>query len=167
MTVMRVRRILFVCTGNICRSPTAEAVFSRLIAERGMQAAFEVDSAGTHAHRRTGAGPDSRAVVAAARRGIDLSPLRARGVEREDFFRFDLIIAMDRYNHEVLSRLCPPGCEQRLKLFMSYAPDWNTLEIPDPYGGGEQLFDLVLDRIEASAQGLLEALCATGSQRAR
>jgi protein-tyrosine phosphatase len=150
-------RILFVCMGNICRSPTAEGVTRRVLKDTGMDGAVEVDSAGTHAYH-VGEAPDPRAQRAAKRRGIDLGRLRARRVEAEDFEAFDLILAMDQDNLEHLRSMSPLHHQGKLELFMRYARRYDAEEVPDPYYGGEKGFDLVLDMVEDAAQGLLEAL---------
>ncbi len=150
-------RILFVCMGNICRSPTAEGVARNLIKNRGLESVFEIDSAGTHAYH-VGEAPDPRAQRAAKRRGVDLSRLRARRVESEDFDEFELILAMDRENLAHLRSVCPPDQHGKLELFMRYARRFDTDEVPDPYYGGEKGFDLVLDMVEDAAEGLIEAL---------
>lgn len=150
-------RILFVCMGNICRSPTAEGVARRTLQDVGMDRTIEVDSAGTHAYH-VGEAPDPRAQRAAKRRGIDISRLRARRVEAEDFDAFDLILAMDQDNLENLRSICPPYHHGKLELFMRYARRFDVGEVPDPYYGGERGFDLVLDMVEDAAQGLLESL---------
>ena len=149
-------RILFVCMGNICRSPTAEGVFRRLVAERVPGAEIEVDSAGTHDYH-VGDPPDRRSIDAAARRGIDLRGLRARVVEEADFERFDLILAMDRLNHATLLDRSPVRYQDRVRLFLEFAAA-DTLEVPDPYYGGAPGFDEVLDLVEEASQGLLAHL---------
>lgn len=148
-------RILFVCTGNICRSPTAEGVFGALVAASGLGSAVEVRSAGTHGRHRAGEPPDPRAVSAARRRGIDIGTIRARALKADDFHRFDRLIALDRYNYETLLSRCPRNQGYKIHLLMHFAPEWNTLEVADPYGGGTELFEQALDRIEAAARGLL------------
>ena len=150
-------RVLFVCMGNICRSPTAEAVFRRLAAQRGMLAELEIDSAGTHGYH-VGESPDSRTQRAAAERKYDLSQLVARKVAPEDLDYFDVVLAMDRSNLDSLRRLCPPNRLSRLKLFMSYARQFDDDEVPDPYYGLAHDFDLVLDMIEDAAEGLLDSI---------
>jgi len=148
------QRILFVCMGNICRSPTAEGV-TRTLAERsGVAAGFEFDSAGTHGYH-IGKAPDARASQAAALRGYDLSSLKARQVDSADFLRFDRILAMDRDNLELLSQACPPEHHGKLGLFLEFASRHEEDEVPDPYYGGPEGFERVLDLIEDAAQGLL------------
>lgn len=152
-------RILFVCMGNICRSPTAEAVVRHVIKNKGLESIIEVDSAGTHDYH-LGEAPDPRAQRVALKRGIDLSGLRARRVEPADFERFDLLLAMDRENLAILRRACPPEYRVKLGLFMKYAAQFDAEEVPDPYFGGERGFDLVLDMAEDAARGLIEALAS-------
>ena len=147
--------VLFVCTGNICRSPTAEAIFRKLATDAGM--AVTADSAGTHGYH-IGEPPDSRAQKAAAKRGYDLSALRARTIEGADFQRFDLILAMDEEHHAILSRIVGSSADHKLKLMMSYAQRFKEREVPDPYYGGPQGFERVLDMLEDAARGLLESL---------
>jgi len=149
--------VLFVCTGNICRSPTAEAIFRKLAADAGMEEAVTADSAGTHGYH-VGEPPDPRAQKAAAKRGYDLSALRARRFEPADFQRFDLILAMDQEHRAVLSSMARPSAGQKLKLMMSYARRFKEREVPDPYYGGPQGFERVLDMLEDAAKGLLESL---------
>ena len=153
-------RILFVCTGNICRSPTAEGVVKIIIKNNGMDSLIKVDSAGTHGYH-IGEPPDPRTCEAALRRGIDLSGYRARKVVPEDFQRFDLLLAMDRDNLALLQRGARPEYQAKLGLFMNYASRFDAEEVPDPYYGGEQGFELVLDMIEDAGQGLIRALQRT------
>ena len=153
-------RILFVCTGNICRSPTAEGVVKIIIKNNGMDSLIKVDSAGTHGYH-IGEPPDPRTCEAALRRGIDLSGYRARKVVPEDFERFDLLLAMDRDNLALLQRGARPEYQAKLGLFMNYASRFDAEEVPDPYYGGEQGFELVLDMIEDAGQGLIRALQRT------
>lgn len=152
------RRVLFVCLGNICRSPTAEAVFRDMLRRESMLA-VEVDSAGTHAYH-IGAAPDSRSVTAASRRGIDMRTLRARVVETADFERFDLVLAMDEQNHRHLLGMAPPERRDRVRLFLDFAPQLGRRDVPDPYYGGATGFEDVLDLIEEASRGLLAALAA-------
>ncbi len=151
------KRVLFVCTGNICRSPTAEGVFRRLVAGAGLDGLIAADSAGTHAYH-LGEPPDPRAQAAARRRGYDLSRLRARKLERDDFHRFDLLVAMDRDHEHILARLAPPSAGDKVRLMMSFARGAAHEEVPDPYDGGPEGFELVLDLVEDAAAGLLERL---------
>ena len=150
-------RILFVCMGNICRSPSAEGVFRRLLAERKLALDIEIDSAGTHDYHLDQP-PDRRTIEAARRRGIDLSGLRARQVRTEDFERFDLILAMDMQNYEALRAQAPAAYRPRIKLFMEFARDVERREVPDPYYGAAAGFEEVLDLLEAAAEGLLQQL---------
>src|SRR6185295_9606175 len=142
-------RILFVCMGNICRSPSAEGVFRSLLAQRAPQLSIEVDSAGTHDYH-VGEPPDDRAIAAARRRGIDLSALRARTVRASDFDYFDLILAMDEQNLRELRRRAPAPRHERIRLMMEFGPD--------AYYGGPQGFEQVLDLLEEAAEGLLREL---------
>ena len=156
--------VLFVCTGNICRSPTAEGVFRKLVADAGLSQGIIADSAGTHAYH-VGEAPDPRAQRAAARRGYDLSGLRARRVDRADFERFDLIFAMDLEHFEILSRLAGAEGAPKLKMMMSFAGRFKEKDVPDPYYGGPQDFERVLDLLEDAARGLLESIGRPASQR--
>lgn len=150
-------RLLFVCTGNICRSPTAEGVMRQHIRLNGLDQQIGVDSAGTHGYH-VGEGPDLRACEAALKRGIDLSVQRARKVIPEDFERFNLLLAMDRDNLAFLKRNARPEYHDRLGLFMAYATRFREDEVPDPYYGGPQGFERVLDMVDDAASGLIEAL---------
>lgn len=150
-------RVLFVCMGNICRSPTAEGVFRRRAREAGLDALVEADSAGTHDYH-IGEPPDARSQQAAARRGYDLGGLRARQVAVEDFAAFDYVLAMDRTNHAALLRLCPQQYRDRVRLFLDFAPACGVREVPDPYYGGARGFEAVLDLVEAAAQGLCDEI---------
>lgn len=152
--------VLFVCLGNICRSPTAEGVFRDLIAREGHARDIACDSAGTGAWH-IGKPPHGPAIAAAARRGYDLSGLRARQAEPADFARFDMIVAMDRRNLRDLRAIAPPGGEDRLSLMMRYAPDLGLDEVPDPYSGGAGDFERVLDMLEAATGGLLAHIVET------
>jgi low molecular weight protein-tyrosine phosphatase len=149
--------VLFVCTGNICRSPTAEGVTRKLAAERGHGERIIVDSAGTHGYHE-GEPPDPRSVEAALRRGIDLSGQRARRFRTADFTDFDFILAMDRGHARILERAAPRHGEARIEMFLDYAPHLGATEMPDPYYGGAGGFELVLDMAEAAALGLIEAI---------
>ena len=150
-------RVLLVCMGNICRSPTAEGVVRKYVENAGLLHSVDVDSAGTHAYH-VGEPPDQRSQKAAAKRGYDLSKLRARRVEAGDFLRFDLILAMDRDNLSMLMEACPAEERYRIKLFLEYAENLSEKEVPDPYYGGPAGFERVLDLIEAGASGLVKNL---------
>jgi protein-tyrosine phosphatase len=147
-------RILFVCLGNICRSPSAEAVFRAIAAREAPELTLEIDSAGTAGYH-IGDPPDPRSQEAARRRGYDMSPLRARIVDGADFERFDLILAMDTNNLEVLRKRAPAACRERVRLFLEFAPDCGLDEVPDPYYGGPSGFEQVLDLVEEASRGLL------------
>jgi protein-tyrosine phosphatase len=150
-------RVLFVCTGNICRSPTAEGVFRHLLREAGLDGRIEADSAGTHGYH-VGEPPDRRTIACARRRGIDLSGLRARRVQAGDFDGFDLILAMDRGHLARLRELAPGRAMERIRLFMDFAPASAPREVPDPYYGGENHFEETFTMIETAARGLLDHL---------
>jgi protein-tyrosine phosphatase len=148
-------RVLFVCMGNICRSPTAEGVFRHAVTSAGLEQRILADSAGTHGYH-LGHPPDRRAQLAAARRGYDLANLRARQVTGQDFVEFDYILAMDLDNLSELRRLAPAQHHGKLCLFMDYSIARRGKEVPDPYYGGAQGFELVLDMAEDAAAGLLQ-----------
>jgi protein-tyrosine phosphatase len=148
------RRILFICTGNICRSPTAEGVARHLAATLGVADRFVFDSAGTHAYH-VGEPPDLRAQRAARGRGYDLSELRARTVTADDFERFDLILAMDRSHLEFLTRRCPPSLRNKIDLFLNQSSEYVGCDLEDPYYGGSEGFETVLDQCEAALRQLL------------
>jgi protein-tyrosine phosphatase len=151
------QRILFVCMGNICRSPTAEGVTRALAESQGVAHVFEFDSAGTHGYH-IGNAPDKRARQAAEGRGYDLSALKARQVSSEDFVRFDRILAMDRDNLALLRQACPSEHQGKLGLFLEFATETDVEEVPDPYYGGPEGFQRVLDMIEDAANGLLKRM---------
>lgn len=146
--------VLFVCTGNICRSPTAEGQFRAAVRAAGLDGRFTIDSAATHDYH-IGKGPDARTVQAARRRGLDLAPLRARQVGVEDFAAFDYVVAMDRGHLEILTALAPPGAGHRISLFLDHAPSCGLRDVPDPYYGGPDGFETVLDLVETGCAGLL------------
>jgi len=151
---MKKVNILFVCMGNICRSPTAEGVFAHHGEQGGVLGRLLIDSAGTHAYH-VGEPPDSRAQQAALARGIDLSQQKARRVVADDFDVFDYILAMDSDNLSILEEACPAEYKHKIKLFMEFAPHMKTLAVPDPYYGGSNGFDRVLDLIDEASKGLL------------
>jgi len=146
--------VLFCCMGNICRSPTAEAVFRSRVEEAGLAQQILIDSVGTHDYH-IGNPPDLRTQRAARQRGYDMSGLRGRQVEVADFTRFDYVLAMDNANMAILHRLCPQPQRDRLGLFLEYASNHREREVPDPYYGGEDGFERVLDMVEDAAEGLL------------
>jgi protein-tyrosine phosphatase len=148
-------KVLFVCTGNICRSPTARVVLERLAEDAGL--ALQVDSAGTHGYH-VGEPPDERAQAHARRRGYDLSGQRARRVAVEDFERFDLILAMDRGHLRILERQCPPQHRPKLRLCMDFAQRAGGDDVPDPYYGGADGFEQALDMIEDACRGVLDSV---------
>ena len=148
--------ILFVCMGNICRSPTAEGVFRHHVSQAGLAATVVVDSAGTHAYH-VGEPPDRRARVAAERRGVSLQGIRARRVADDDFERFDFVIAMDEDNLLSLKDQAPTEHHSKLRLFLEYSSG-SEREVPDPYYGGAAGFERVLDLVEDASRGLLETL---------
>ncbi|MEY4718933.1 MAG: hypothetical protein RL563_1551 [Pseudomonadota bacterium] len=147
--------------GNICRSPTAEGVFSHLLSSRQLTDRFEVDSAGTHAYHE-GEAPDLRAQKAARDRGVEIKHQRARKVIFEDFERFDHILAMDNDNFQDLHVACPDEYKNKLGLFLDYAPQLSNREVPDPYYGGAYGFERVLDMVETAAEGFLKNLADEG-----
>ena len=152
------KRVLFVCLGNICRSPMAEGVFRRVAADRGLD--LEIASAGTGSWH-VGKPPDPRAVAAARERGIDISGQRARQVNAEDFSAFDLIAAMDEANLATLKRQSAPGARAQIRLFLDFAEGIREREVPDPYYGGEDGFAHALDLIEAAAGGLADHISSS------
>lgn len=153
------KRVLFVCTGNICRSPTAEGVFRHLIEEAGLAHAIESASAGTHGYH-VGDPPDPRTIAAARRRGFDLSSQRARKVRIEDFHVYDLILAMDSDHLAHLESLRPNDSRAEIRLFLAYHPDIGHRDVPDPYYGGPEGFEQVLEMIEHATRALLRQVSA-------
>ena len=158
-------RVLFICMGNICRSPTAEGVFRKLAMKSGLSGNLEIESAGTHGYH-AGQPPDPRAIAHAAKRGYDLRALRAREVVASDFARFDYLIAMDKNNVRQLKAICPEYLAAKIELLLNYAPASRTTEVPDPYEGKPKDFELVLDLIEQGCQGLVDHMIAQRRMRA-
>ena len=150
-------KVLFVCMGNICRSPTAEGVFNKVIADLGTVDRFLVDSAGTHAYH-VGEGPDSRAQQTARLRGVNLSEIRARKVAPSDFEHFDYILAMDSDNYHMLIAASPDEHHHKIKLFLEYAPDRSENDVPDPYYGGQHGFSHVFDLVEDASRGFYHSV---------
>jgi protein-tyrosine phosphatase len=149
--------VLFVCLGNICRSPTAEGVFRVALERAGLAGRVRTDSAGL-GDWHIGSPPDRRAIQAARRRGYDLTALRGRQVEVADFTRFGWVLGMDDANLRALTAMKPPDFAGHLGLLLDFAPQMQMREVPDPYFGGPEGFDRVLDLIEASAAGLVARL---------
>ncbi|WP_303761227.1 low molecular weight protein-tyrosine-phosphatase [Alcanivorax jadensis] len=149
--------VLFVCLGNICRSPTAEAVFRERVIAAGLEEHILIDSAGT-GDWHIGRAPDPRTREAAARRGYQMDSLRARQVGPQDFYEFDVVLAMDNANLADLKAMQPADATVTLGRFLDYSSETSVSEVPDPYYGGEDGFDRVLDLIEGGADGLLDAL---------
>lgn len=148
-------KVLFVCTGNICRSPTAQGVFQHMVDDAGLGDVVGVESAGTHAFH-VGESPDPRAQAAAQKRGYDLSSYVARQVKAEDFHEFDLILAMDWENLSALQQQCPKVYQHKLMLLMRFSNEFEEATVPDPYYGGPEGFAKVLDYIEDASQGVFE-----------
>ena len=154
---MTQHRLLFVCLGNICRSPLAQGVFAHVADEAGIGDRFFIDSAGTEAWN-VGNPPDARSQSVALANGIDLSGQRARQIRTQDFEEFDIIIAMDRSNHAVLLDLAPDGFDHKVHLFLGEISDPGSREVPDPYYGGVEGFKEVFDMVDAGARALLARL---------
>lgn len=150
-------KVLFVCMGNICRSPTAQGVFEQLVKQADLQHVVDIDSAGTHAYH-VGEQPDGRATEAAGRRGIDLTTQRARRVSETDFNRFDYLIAMDQSNRDDLIAVCPREQRGKIRLLLEFIEDDTVTDVPDPYYGGSHGFERVLDLVEDGARGLLQEI---------
>lgn len=148
-------KVLFVCIGNICRSPTAEAVFRHYVENAGLSGHFLIDSAGTHDYH-IGDPPDQRTQRAAQQRGYDMSGLRGRQVGEGDFRRFDYVLAMDRVNLAILQRITPPDSGTQAQLFLGFARHHAEREVLDPYYGGADGFERVLDMVEDASEGLLQ-----------
>ena len=147
--------VLFVCTGNICRSPTAEGVFRQKVEKASLENIILIDSAGTIAFH-TGESPDPRSQQAAKNRGIDLSDLQARPINAQDFDEFDFLIALDRSHLEAMQKQAPENCTAQVRLLMDFASDADIEDVPDPYYGGPDGFEDVLNLIEDAAEGLLQ-----------
>jgi protein-tyrosine phosphatase len=159
------RSILFVCTANICRSPMAEGVFRKLLADNGLEKEIEVDSVATHDYHE-GKTPFSNAVATAKRRGYAIQHLTARRISPDDFDRFDCIVAMDRANLASLKTIAPTRSKQKIELLLEYGDKYHGKEVPDPYGGKQRDFELALDMIEDGCKGLLELIVQTRRMRA-
>jgi protein-tyrosine phosphatase len=149
--------VLFVCMGNICRSPTAEGVFRHRAERAGLLERLVVDSAGTHGYHE-GHPPDRRAIAAARKRGYDLTPLRARQLVAADFQRFDYVLGMDAHNLREMQLLVPNGHAGFVGRLLQFAPQLGLLDVEDPYYGGDREFEAVLDQVEVAVDGLLAEL---------
>ncbi|MGI9025616.1 MAG: low molecular weight protein-tyrosine-phosphatase [Burkholderiaceae bacterium] len=158
-------KILIVCMGNICRSPTAEAVFREKVREAGLEKHVKVDSAGTHGFH-AGEAPDARASRAAKKRGYEMSNLVARQVTKEDFVHYDLILAMDWDNHALLQQIAPRQFHHKIKLLMSFATEHESAVVPDPYYGGADGFEVVLDYVEDACINLVDFVRRRMAQKA-
>jgi protein-tyrosine phosphatase len=163
---MAKHRLLFVCLGNICRSPMAEGVFRRVAEEEGVLHLFEIDSAGL-GDWHVGQAPDTRAQSAARNRGIDISGQSARQVTGADYARFDLLLAMDGSNYEELTQVAPKAARHKVRRFLDFAPQAGTKDVPDPFYGGSAGFDHALDLIEDAARGLLADLLSAEARPAK
>lgn len=148
--------ILFVCLGNICRSPMAEGVLRHIVQQAGLRDRFAIDSAGLGSWH-IGHPPDERAIEALGLRGVEISDLRARQISKDDFEKFDLILAMDRTNRQALLKLVPKEHAHKIHLFMDFAPNLGIREIPDPYFGGRKGFDYVAQLVDTACRGLLHS----------
>jgi len=149
-------KVLFVCMGNFCRSPTAEGIFTDLVKQAGLSTQFHIDSAGTHDFL-IGKPPDLRSQATTVQHGIDISQLSARQITIDDLIEFDYILAMDRGNLQILRSLCHSGNEHKIRLLLDFAPELKVREVPDPYGGTEG-FEYVFSLIETASKGLLAEL---------
>lgn len=154
-------KVLFICMGNICRSPTAEGVFFNLLQQRGLEKSFKLDSAGTHAYH-VGEAPDRRAQQAAENRGVKLKHIRGRQLKVRDYEQFDYLLVMDGDNYRNVLAECPEEFVDKVNYFLKYAPHLNTLNVPDPYYGGRHGFEQVLDMVETASEGFLDHLYDTG-----
>ena len=154
-------KVLFVCMGNICRSPTAQGVFRNLVEKEGLSHLISTDSAGTIDYH-IGNAPDRRARETAVKRGLDISDLRARQAMAEDFIEFDYVLAMDQENYAELRAICPVGNEDKLHFFLDFAPQLKIREVPDPYYGGPAGFERVFDMVEEASIGLLNRIKEQG-----
>ncbi len=150
-------RVLFVCMGNICRSPLAQGVFEEVVRREGLKGEVGADSAGTHGYYHAGQPPDARAQRSAAKRGIDIGPQRARRLTLEDCEEFDYIVTMDKENYRTVAALCR-GSSVEVRPFLDYAEGSLESEVPDPYYGGSEGFELVMDLVAEASEGLLESI---------
>jgi protein-tyrosine phosphatase len=163
---MAKHRLLFVCLGNICRSPMAEGAFRRVAEDEGVLHLFDIDSAGL-GDWHVGQAPDTRAQTAARDRDIDISGQSARQIEPADYDRFDLLLAMDGSNYQELVQLAPSDARHKIRRFLDFAPHVGTQDVPDPFYGGREGFDHALDLIEEAARGLLAELLSNDQKPAK
>ncbi|TVQ83738.1 MAG: low molecular weight phosphotyrosine protein phosphatase [Micavibrio sp.] len=152
-------KLLFVCTGNICRSPTAEGIFRHLADEAGLADRFSIDSAGTHGYHE-GEPPDSRSIITARQNGVDLSGQTARSLRMEDYHEFDLILAMAKSHLNHMQQQKPPDGRAEIELFLDYLPDFKNQDVPDPWYGHEDGFQHVFDLVHSGCEALLRQLQA-------
>lgn len=157
MTDQKTISVMFVCMGNICRSPTAHGVFRELVQRAGLQGQIDIASSGTHDYH-VGHPPDHRSQQAAQRRGIDISDLRAQQITAEDLERFDYVLVMDQANYRLVMQVCPEALRYKVRLFLEFAPQYKLRDVPDPYYGAGNGFERVLDLVEDASMGLLKAL---------
>ncbi len=157
--------VLFVCMGNICRSPTAQGVMRHKVKQQGLEATIAVDSAGTHNYHPNSP-PDERAQKHAAKRGYQLADLRARQITDADLERHDLILVMDWDNLALVHNICPPGHQRKVRRLTEFCLTMDSPVVPDPYYGGDKGFDQVLDLVEDACEGLLRHLSHGKSQEA-
>lgn len=147
--------VLFVCLGNICRSPTAHAVFRQMVVDHGLAEVIEIDSAGTAAYH-VGKHPDTRSMEVARNKGIEMLDLRARQVDMGDFYQYDYILAMDEQNYHNLIEMSLPEHREKIQMFLDYTQDYAETEVPDPYYGGAQGFEHVFNMVDSASLGLLK-----------
>lgn len=154
-------KVLFVCTGNICRSPSAEGIFRKLVKDHKLENQFHIDSAGLLDYHE-GEGADRRTLAHALKRGYDFSDIISRPLTRDDFHEFDYLIAMDRSHLKAMNELCPESVKTKkvIQLMLDYSEKWKGQDVPDPYYSGEDGFELVLDMLEESCQALLNHIKA-------
>ncbi len=152
---MTIISVMFVCTGNICRSPSAHGVFRDLVEKESLSKHFIIESSGTQSYH-AGEPPDSRSSQVALQRGYDLSDLRAQQLKSSDFETFDYLLAMDEGHYRNMMASCPSKHHEKVMMFLQFAPEFKEIDVPDPYYGGEHGFDHVLDLVESACKGILQ-----------